>query len=75
MFQVDVFVVCPPNKCLGSVDDDSIRLFCGIFTSTRALSPTWNFPDTVIQKALMRLFKREDYRNLGFQVLLEYCIL
>ena len=36
------------------------RFFQGVFNSTMPLSATWNFPDTIIRKALLNLIKRED---------------
>ena len=37
------------------------RLYQGIFNSCRQLSPTWNFPDTIIKRALLAILKREDW--------------
>ena len=37
------------------------RFYQGLLSSTRSLSRSWNFPDTIIKKALMMLFDQEDY--------------
>ena len=36
------------------------RYFQSLLTSTKALSTTWNFPDSVIKRALLKLFQFED---------------
>ena len=42
---------------------ETIRYFQGLLTSCRSLSPTWNFPDTVIKAALLAVLKHEARRN------------
>ncbi|CAE7244291.1 unnamed protein product [Symbiodinium sp. CCMP2592] len=46
------------DRAIKSMDK---KLFQGILNSCRQLSPTWNFPDTVIKKALLAILKREDW--------------
>ena len=39
------------------------RFFQGVFQATISLSPTWNFPDTVLKKGLLRILKMEDLKE------------
>ena len=40
--------------------NSSPRLFKNLLTSTKALHPTWNFPDRVIKKALLLMFNDDE---------------
>ncbi|CAE7195884.1 unnamed protein product [Symbiodinium sp. CCMP2592] len=51
------FTSYPTDRSIAKIDK---KLFQGILNNCRQLSPTWNFPDTVIKKALLGVLKHED---------------
>ncbi|CAE7679618.1 unnamed protein product [Symbiodinium sp. CCMP2592] len=49
------------DRAIAKIDKKKLcSPFFGILNNCRQLSPTWNFPDTVIKKALLGVLKHED---------------
>ncbi|CAE7578145.1 unnamed protein product [Symbiodinium sp. CCMP2592] len=58
------FTSYPTDRSIAKIDKKKLCspffVIKGILNNCRQLSPTWNFPDTVIKKALLGVLKHED---------------